>query len=92
MKNKSHSGRFRHIQKYPDIIRHIQAYSGIIQPYSKPCLTLEKPEAYSKPGIPKTLAHSEPETDSESWAIQNPGIFRTGGILRSLSNIYDREP
>ena len=39
------------------------------------------------PGISKTLAHSEPETYSESWAIQNLGIFRTGGILRSLSNI-----
>ena len=40
------------------------------------------------PGISKTLAHSEPETYSESWAIQNPGIFRTGPILRTLSNIY----
>ena len=41
-------------------------------------------------GISKTLAHSETDTYSESWVIQNPGIFRAGGILQAWSNIYDR--
>ena len=35
------------------------------------------------PGVSKTLAHLEPETYLESWTIQNPGIFRTGGILKT---------
>ena len=37
--------------------------------------------------LPKTLTHWEPDTCSESWAIQNSGIFRTRGILRTLSSI-----
>ena len=45
------------------IIKHIQAYSGIIQAYSEPCAIL----AYS-----------------ELWYIQNPGIFKTRGIFRTL--------
>ena len=40
-------------------------------------------------GRSKNLEHSEPETYSESWVIQNPGIFRTAYILRTLSNIDD---
>ena len=56
-------GIFRHIRTYLDIIRHTQAYSGIIQAYSEPCVAL----AYSK-----------------LWYIQNPGIFKTRGILRTL--------
>ena len=39
--------------------------------------------------ISETLAHSEPEPYSESWAIQNPQIFRIEGVLRTLSNMYD---
>ena len=78
-------------------MRHIHAYSRIIQAYSEPCVifrTLVYSESWyiqyqrhiQNPGISKTLAHSEPETYSESWANQNPRIFRTGGILRSLSS------
>ena len=37
-------------------------------------------------GIFKTLAHSKPEIYSESWSIQNPGMFRIGGILTTLPN------
>ena len=97
MQSKSHSGRyrhihactgiFRHIQTYPDIIRHIQElfrnYSGIFW-------TLRNPGTF------RALVHSESwhiqnqryiqnlNIYSESWTIQNPGIFRTGGILRTL--------
>ena len=42
-----------------------------------------------KPGISKTVAHSELETYSKYWTIQNSVIFRTGGILGTSSNIYD---
>ena len=73
--------------------RHNQAYPGIIQVYSKPCVTL----AYSEPwyilnpdifkirNILRTLVYSEP------WYIQNPpryvqksGIFKIQGIFRHL--------
>ena len=58
---------FKHILTYPDIFRPKQAYSGIIQTYLEPCLTL----AYSKPWCMNTgifeskyifriLAYSEP--------------------------------
>ena len=79
-----YSGIFRHIQTCPDKIKHIQAYSGIIQAYSEPCVILEYSEFWyiQNSGIFRTT-----KTYSESWAIQNPGIFRTGGILRTLSNI-----
>ena len=36
----------------------------------------------------RILAHSEPEAYSESWAIHIPGVFRTGGILRTLPNFH----
>ena len=56
----------------------IEAHSGIIQAYSEPCVT---------------MAYSKPEAYPELWdilkqkQIQNPGLFRTGGILRTFSNI-----
>ena len=47
----SYSRIFRHIRAYSVIFRHYQAYLGILQAYSKPCVTL----AYSKPwSIQKT--------------------------------------
>ena len=73
---------FMQIHTYSSISRHNQTYSRIILAYSKPCVTLEY-------GISKPLAYLEPETYSYFWAIQNPVIFRNGGILRTLSNIYD---
>ena len=91
---------FWHNQAYSDTSRHNQAYCGIIQTYFELCVTLayselwyirilaySKPEAYSEPLYPK-LWHVT-KIYSESWAIQNPEIFRTGGIFRALSNIYD---
>ena len=76
----AYSGIFRHIQTYSDIIKHIQSYSGIIQAFSKPSAnssifrTLVYLESWhiqnmrhiQNPGIPKSLAHSESETSSES--------------------------
>ena len=32
----------------------------------------------------RTLAYSEPEAYSEPWCIQNSGIFKTRGVLRTL--------
>ena len=77
-----------HILTYSDIIKHIQAYSGIIRAYSEPCVTLAYLELwyFQNPGISKTLVHSEPQTYSESWAIQNPGIFRSE--REAYSEIY----
>ena len=42
---------FMHIPVYSDISRHNQAYSGISQAYSEPCVTLaySEPEAYLEP-------------------------------------------
>ena len=47
---------------YSDILRNNQARPGIIQAYSE---------------LRLTLMYSEPETYSESWYIQRPGVFRT---------------
>ena len=100
MSNKRHSGRFRHIHAYSAIFRHVQTYPDIIrdvQEYSETWVTLAYSESrhilnkkhIQNPGISKTLAYSELETYLESWATQNTWIFRTGDILRTLSNIYD---
>ena len=81
--NKNRLGRFAHFQAYSDILRDNHAYSGTIQAYSGPCVTL----AYSKPshtqnpymfrtrGILRALAYLEPRY------FQNPGIFRTTGEI-----------
>ena len=64
-------------------------------------MTYSVPEAYSEFWYVENPGKFRTKTYSESWAIQNPGIFRTGGIprsfgifrtrgiLRFLSNIYD---
>ena len=73
-------GIFTHVQTYPDIIRHIQAYSRIIQTYSRPCVTLAYSESWyiqnqwhiQDPGISKTLAHSELQRSSEPEAYSEP--------------------
>ena len=63
VKSSSISG----IQGYSDKFRHNYAYSGIIQAYSEPCVTL----AYSKPwyiqntGIFRTRGYSEPRVFSK---------------------------
>ena len=67
------------IQTDLSTLRHNQAYSGIIQAYSKPCLTLAylEPWYIQNPDIFRTLAHSQP------WDIQNRRIFRTLGYSKS---------
>ena len=62
------------IQKDLGTFRHNQAYPGIIQAYSEPCVI---------------LVYSEPLVYSEHRYIQNAGIFKIRGIFRTLSNIYD---
>ena len=51
--------------------RHNQAYPGIIQPYSEPCVTLTQLEPWyiQNPDLFRTLAYSQ------AWYIQN-AIFK----------------
>ena len=63
------------IQADLGIFTHIHEYSETIQEvYSELCVNLTYPK----------LWHIQNQRH-----IENPGIFRTGGILRTLSNIYD---
>ena len=89
-------GIFTHIPVYSRIFRN---YSGIFYilcnfgifralVYSE-SWHIQYQKHIQNPVISKPMAYSEPETYPESWVIQNPGIFRTRGILRTLSNIYD---
>ena len=88
-KNKALEGYIKihnvHIPAYSRIFRHIYAYSGVTQAYSEPCVALAYSELWyiQNPGISKTL-HIQNQRH-----IQNPEIFRTRSILRTLSNIYD---
>ena len=75
-------GIFTHIPANSEISRHNQTYSGIFRNYSGIFWTLWNP------GIFRTLVYSESWHIQNQRHIQNPGIFRIGGILRTLSNIY----
>ena len=77
------------------IIRHNQAYAGIIQVYSgifrtlcNPCIfrTVVHPEPghIQDPSIFTSLVYSEPRY------FQNAGIFRIRDIFRTMSDIYDK--
>ena len=78
---------FRHIEAYADISRHNQAYSGIIQPYSKPCITLAYSEfwyiqnhgIFKNRGIFRTLVYPKLLHIQNQRHIQNPGLFKTLG-------------
>ena len=69
-------GTFMHIPIYSSIFRHTrhkQTYSGIVQAYSEPCITL----AYSgvlyikNPGIFKTRSIFRTMVYPKLWQIQN---------------------
>ena len=87
---------FTHFAAYSGIFRHIQAYSAIIQACSESCATLTYSEPWyiQNPGIIKIRSIFRTQVYPKLWHIQkhrhfqNPGIFRTGGIHRTLSNIY----
>ena len=74
------------IQKELGTFRHNQAYPGIIQSYSKPCVTLayfepwyiQNPHIFKIRNIFRTLVYSEPQY------IQNYGIFKIQGLFRHL--------
>ena len=78
-------GIFTHILAYSNIFKHKQRI-GIFR-------------TLCNPGIFRTLAYTEQKAYSESWYIENRGIFRTlvysetwhtqnPGIFKTLSNIY----
>ena len=78
-------GIFTHILAYSNIFKHKQSI-GIFR-------------TLCNPGIFRTLAYTEQKAYSESWYIENRGIFRTlvysetwhtqnPGIFKTLSNIY----
>ena len=84
-------GIFMHILAYSSIFRLDQAYSGIIQVYSRPWVNLSYSEprniqnqrGIQNPGIMRILVYSERGgifrtlVHSEPWDIENQGIFRT---------------
>ena len=65
----------------------MHGYSGIIQAYYEPCVTL----TYSELWYIHNLTYSEPDAYSKLWYIQNSGTFRTRDIFRILvySNPWD---
>ena len=78
-------GIFTHILAYSNIFKHKQSI-GIFR-------------TLCNPGIFRTLAYTEQKAYSESWYIENRGIFWTlvysepwhiqnVGIIKTLSNIY----
>ena len=85
---------------YSGILRHNQAYLGIFRNYSGIFCTLHKTGifrthmVYSNHGIFKTRDIFRTMVYPKLWYIQNqrhiqnPGLFRTGAILRTLPNIY----
>ena len=72
--------RAKAIQTDFGTFRYNQAYPGIIQAYSEPCITLPYLELW----YIQDSAYSEPEAYSEPWHIHNPGIFTTPGTFRTL--------
>ena len=88
----AYSGIFRHIQAYSGIFKN---YLGVFLTLCNPVIfrTLVYSEFWhiqnqrhiQNPCISKTLANSEPDAYSESWAKQNPEIFRTVRILKTLT-------
>ena len=68
-KKKGHSGRFRHIHAYSSILRN---YSGIFR-------------TLCKPGIFRTLLHSEIEVYSEPWHIRNQKHIQNSDIFKTLA-------
>ena len=58
------------IPAYFTLFRHNQVYLGIIQAYAGTFKTLYNSVIF------RGLAYAEPETYSELWYIQKPGVFR----------------
>ena len=74
---------FSNIQAYLDIIRHVQAYSGIIQAYSGLCATLAYSELWyiQNPGIFKTRGIFRTLVYPKLWYIQNEKYIQNPGLL-----------
>ena len=65
--------------------RHNQAYPGMIQAYSKPCVTLAylQPWYIQNPDIFRTISIFRTLAYSPAWYIQNHRIFRTLAYSKS---------
>ena len=77
---------FRQILAHSGMIKHIQA-TGIIQAYSKPCVTL----AYLEPWYIQDPNIFKIRKIFGTLVYQNPGIFRglTYSKSKAYSDIYD---
>ena len=86
-------GIFTHSAAYSDLFRN---YLGIFWTLAYSELWyIQYPCKFKTRGISRTLVypklwHIQNQRHSESWVSQNPEIFRTGVILRTLPNIYNR--
>ena len=93
---QAYSEIFRHNQTYSGFI---QAYTGMSRTLYNPGISrtpaYSEPEAYSEPWYIQNLRHIQISGIFRSLAYleplhsQYPGIIKTGGMLRTLSNIYD---
>ena len=72
------------IQTNLGTFRRNQTYPGIIQAYSKPCVTLAclEPWYIQNPDIFRTRSIFRTPVYSQAWNIQNPRIFRTLAYLK----------
>ena len=80
-------GKSKNIPTYSgisDISRYNQTYSGTIQAYSEPCVTLAYSELWyiENPGILKTRGIYRILVYPKLWHIQNPWLFRSLGYSK----------
>ena len=88
---KSKKKPFMHILVYSNIFRHNQAYSGIIQAYSQPCITLAYLEPWyaQNPGIVRTRSIWRIVGYSETRHIQNPAKHLRWDLFAKIVNGYN---
>ena len=87
---QTYLGIFTNIHGCSDISRDNQTYSGIFKNYSDIFQTLCDPGIFRTMVYLKLMAYSGPLYTQISGTFRIRDIFRTGGILRTLSSICDR--
>ena len=73
--------------------RHNQAYPGITQAYSKPCVTLTylEPWYIQNPNIFKIRIIFRTLVYLELWNIQNPKLIQTSAMKRFVKIVYGKQ-